>query len=261
MKPKTTDALQRPESPLLLIGITGGIASGKSYVCAQLEQAGHTVFYCDSEAKRIIRTDPEVRRQLSRLVGSDLYDAQGQLVKSKLAAWLCKGKAHAAQVNAIVHPRVAEAFARRAAALSADWEGGLPARLKEHGLPARQWEGELPARHKEYGLPARQHDAGRKPAPPEALFPPFPHKQLDSVQQLICLPPQRVLFMECALLFESGFDRLVDCSLLIHVSASTQLQRLMARDHISESKAHEWMALQLSEEQKLERADYVLDND
>ena len=243
MKPKTTDALQRPASPLLLIGITGGIASGKSYVCAQLEQAGHTVFYCDSEAKRIIRTDPEVRRQLSQLVGSDLYDAQGQLVKSKLAAWLCKGKAHAAQVDAIVHPRVAEAFARRASELSADWEGGLPARLKEHGLPARQ------------------HDAGRKPALPEALFPPFPHKQLDSVQQLICLPPQRVLFMECALLFESGFDRLVDCSLLIHVSASTQLQRLMARDHISESKAHEWMALQLSEEQKLERADYVLDND
>ena len=234
MKPKTTDALQRPASPLLLIGITGGIASGKSYVCAQLEQAGHTVFYCDSEAKRIIRTDPEVRRQLSQLVGSDLYDAQGQLVKSKLAAWLCKGKAHAAQVDAIVHPRVAEAFARRASELSADWEGGLP---------------------------ARQHDAGRKPALPEALFPPFPHKQLDSVQQLICLPPQRVLFMECALLFESGFDRLVDCSLLIHVSASTQLQRLMARDHISESKAYEWMALQLSEEQKLERADYVLDND
>ncbi len=243
MKPKTTDALQRPESPLMLIGITGGIASGKSYVCAQLEQAGHTVFYCDSEAKRIIRTDPEVRRQLSRLVGSDLYDAQGQLVKSKLAAWLCKGKAHAAQVDAIVHPRVAEAFARRASELSTDWEG------------------ELPACHKEYGLPARQHDAGRKPALPEALFPPFPHKQLDSVQQLICLPPQRVLFMECALLFESGFDRLVDCSLLIHVSASTQLQRLMARDHIPESKAHEWMALQLSEEQKLERADYVLDND
>lgn len=243
MKPKPTDALQRPASPLLLIGITGGIASGKSYVCAQLEQAGHTVFYCDSEAKRIIRTDSEVRRQLSQLVGSDLYDAQGQLVKSKLAAWLCKGKAHAAQVDAIVHPRVAEAFARRASELSADWESGLP---------ACHWEG---------GLPARQHDAGRKPALPEALFPPFPHKQLDSVQQLICLPPQHVLFMECALLFESGFDRLVDCSLLIHVSASTQLQRLMARDHIPESKAHEWMALQLSEEQKLERADYVLDND
>lgn len=223
MKPKTTDHLQRPPSSLHLIGITGGIASGKSYVCAQLEQAGHTVFYCDSEAKHIIRTDPEVRRQLSQLVGSDLYDAQGQLVKSKLAAWLCKGKAHAAQVDAIVHPRVAEAFAR---------------------CVAHHWEGGLPARHKE-----------------PLLSPPFPRKQLDSLQQLITLPPQRVLFMECALLFESGFDRLVDSSLLIHVSAQTQLQRLMARDHISESKAQEWIALQFSEQQKLELADYVLDND
>lgn len=223
MKPKMTDHLQRPPSSLHLIGITGGIASGKSYVCAQLEQAGHTVFYCDSEAKHIIRTDPEVRRQLSQLVGSDLYDAQGQLVKSKLAAWLCKGKAHAAQVDAIVHPRVAEAFARRV---------------------APHWEGGLPARHKE-----------------PLLSPPFPRKQLDSLQQLITLPPQRVLFMECALLFESGFDRLVDSSLLIHVSAQTQLQRLMARDHISESKAQEWIALQFSEQQKLELADYVLDND
>ena len=218
-----TDHLQRPPSSLHLIGITGGIASGKSYVCAQLEQAGHTVFYCDSEAKHIIRTDPEVRRQLSQLVGSALYDAQGQLVKSKLAAWLCKGKAHAAQVDAIVHPRVAEAFARRVAH---HWEGGLPARYKE-----------------------------------PLLSPPFPRKQLDSLQQLITLPPQRVLFMECALLFESGFDRLVDSSLLIHVSAQTQLQRLMARDHISESKAQEWIALQFSEQQKLELADYVLDND
>lgn len=223
MKPKTTDHLQRPPSSLYLIGITGGIASGKSYVCAQLEQAGHTVFYCDSEAKHIIRTDPEVRRQLSQLVGSDLYDAQGQLVKSKLAAWLCKGKAHAAQVDAIVHPRVAEAFARRA---------------------APHWEDGLLARHRE-----------------PLLSPPFPRKQLDSLQQLITLPPQRVLFMECALLFESGFDRLVDSSLLIHVSAQTQLQRLMARDHISESKAQEWIALQFSEQQKLELADYVLDND
>lgn len=240
MKPKTTDHLQRPPSSLYLIGITGGIASGKSYVCAQLEQAGHTVFYCDSEAKHIIRTDLEVRWQLSQLVGSDLYDAQGQLVKSKLAAWLCKGKAHAAQVDAIVHPRVAEAFARRVAH---HWEGGLPARHKEDNLQAH-WEDGLLARHRE-----------------PLLSPPFPRKQLDSLQQLITLPPQRVFFMECALLFESGFDRLVDSSLLIHVSAQTQLQRLMARDHISESKAQEWIALQFSEQQKLELADYVLDND
>ena len=67
--------------------------------------------------------------------------------------------------------------------------------------------------------------------------------------------------MECALLFETAFDRLVDRSVLIHVSEATQLSRLMARDHISEEQARKWMALQLSEEEKLGRSDYVLDNE
>ena len=134
--------------PVLRIGITGGIGSGKSYVCRQLEAVRHEVFYCDEEAKRIIRHDATVQQALRQLVGHEVYDAEGRLVKPVLAAYLCRGREYAAQVDAIVHPRVAEAFARRAAALSADWEG------------------ELPACHKEYGLPARQHDAGRKPALP-----------------------------------------------------------------------------------------------
>ena len=104
--------------PVVPIGITGGIASGKSYVCRQLEAAGHPVFYCDAEAKRIIRTDPAVRRELTSLVGPEVYAADGQLVKSVLAAWLCRSRSHAAQVDAIVRPRVADAFAARAAAIA-----------------------------------------------------------------------------------------------------------------------------------------------
>ena len=101
-------------SPVMLVGITGGIGSGKSYVCRQLEAAGHPVFYCDDEAKRIIRTDAAVRRELSAVVGSEVYDAGGRLVKSVLAAWLCRGRDYAARVDAIVHPRVAAAFRERA---------------------------------------------------------------------------------------------------------------------------------------------------
>ena len=48
--------------PVLRIGITGGIGSGKSYVCRQLEAVGHEVFYCDEEAKRIIRHDTTVQQ-------------------------------------------------------------------------------------------------------------------------------------------------------------------------------------------------------
>ena len=55
--------------PVLRIGITGGIGSGKSYVCRQLEAVGHEVFYCDEEAKRIIRHDATVQQALAQHPG------------------------------------------------------------------------------------------------------------------------------------------------------------------------------------------------
>ena len=44
------------------IGITGGIGSGKSYVCNLLQQQGYAVYDCDSAAKRLINTSPEIRQ-------------------------------------------------------------------------------------------------------------------------------------------------------------------------------------------------------
>ena len=55
------------------IGITGGIGSGKSYVCRLLEQRGYTVYDCDSAAKRLIRTSPFIRRRLTALIGPETY--------------------------------------------------------------------------------------------------------------------------------------------------------------------------------------------
>ena len=55
------------------IGITGGIGSGKSYVCRLLEQRGYTVYDCDSAAKRLIRSSPFIRRRLTALIGPETY--------------------------------------------------------------------------------------------------------------------------------------------------------------------------------------------
>lgn len=206
---------------ITLLAITGGIASGKSTVCRQLEAAGLSIFYCDDEAKRIIRSHPQVREELKALVGNEVYDAEGKLVKSVLAAYLCRGKECAKRVDAIVHPRVAEAWT---------------ARVKAH---------------------ASAHLA---PCNSQALSTQHLPRQV-SVEDLCALPPASTLVMECALLFESGFDALVDQSVLIHVSASTQLTRLMQRDSISEAKAREWIALQLPEEEKMRRATFILCND
>ena len=73
--------------------ITGGIGSGKSYICRLLEEKGFPVFYCDDEAKRIIRTNLDVRKALQALVGDDVYSPTGELNKPKLAAYICQGPA------------------------------------------------------------------------------------------------------------------------------------------------------------------------
>ena len=55
------------------IGITGGIGSGKSYVCQRLIARGYEVYDCDNAAKRLMRTSPEIRQQLTALIGPDTY--------------------------------------------------------------------------------------------------------------------------------------------------------------------------------------------
>ena len=50
------------------IAITGGIGSGKSYVCRILEKQGIRVYDCDAEAKRLMRTDAD--RKSTRLNSS-----------------------------------------------------------------------------------------------------------------------------------------------------------------------------------------------
>lgn len=172
------------------IGITGGIGSGKSHVCRRLIAMGYPVFFCDDEAKAIIRTDADVRRDLTALVGPAVYDAEGRLDKAVLAAYLCGGCEQAARVDAIVHPRVAERF--------------------------RQW-------------------AEQQTAP--------------------------LAFMECALLFESGFNRLVAHTAAVVAAEQTRLSRVMERDHVTADKARAWMALQWPEAKKTEQADFLLHND
>ncbi|MBR4553527.1 MAG: dephospho-CoA kinase [Bacteroidaceae bacterium] len=68
-------------------------------------------------------------------------------------------------------------------------------------------------------------------------------------------------FMECALLYESGFDRLVDRVILIYANEATRLQRLMKRDNISLEQARAWLTLQMPEEEKRQRADIIIYNE
>ena len=92
------------------IGIAGGIGSGKGYVCRQLQRRGITVYDCDSAAKRLIRTSPDIRRELTALIGPDTYTADGQLNKAAVAQFLLTSETNAQAIDAIVHPAVFRDF-------------------------------------------------------------------------------------------------------------------------------------------------------
>lgn len=89
----------------MLIGITGGIGSGKSTLCRALAQQGYPVYDTDSRAKHLIVHDPEVRRRMIDLFGEDIYD-EDVYFAGKVAAQVFSDPAKLAALNAIVHPAV-----------------------------------------------------------------------------------------------------------------------------------------------------------
>jgi len=84
------------------IGITGGIGSGKSYVCKCLEKHGIRVYDCDAAAKHLIRTSPDLQQQIISLVGS--------LDKAAMSRFLLASEANQQAMNAIIHPAVFRDF-------------------------------------------------------------------------------------------------------------------------------------------------------
>lgn len=91
------------------VAITGGIGSGKSYVCRELERRGISVYDCDAAAKRLMRHDDQLQADLRALVGEEVY-VDGILQKPVLAKYLLASERHKQAVNDVVHPAVARDF-------------------------------------------------------------------------------------------------------------------------------------------------------
>lgn len=179
------------------IGITGGIGSGKSYICNILKGKGFPVYNCDDEAKMLMVNDHEIIDNLRMLISEDAYvehtSASGEteyvLNKPIIAEYLFANPNNAAKVNGIVHPVVKRDFLK--------------------------W--------------ADKQDS-------------------------------ECVFMECAILFESGFDSVVDKCVLIYADEDKRLRRAMKRDNATEEKIKDRMRHQISGEDACSRADYIFDH-
>lgn len=113
------------------VGVTGGIGSGKTAVCRLLATLGAQVFYADAEAKRLMVEHPAVREEITAAFGPESYHADGSLHRAHLAAQVFGDEARVARINAIVHPRVYEAFVTAAQAAEV---AGVPLMVKEAAL-------------------------------------------------------------------------------------------------------------------------------
>jgi len=95
----------------MVLGITGGIGSGKSVVCRVFSILGAPVFSADDEARIIMETDPDIMKEVENAAGEKVYE-NGMLNRKKLASLIFNDRQKLASVNRVVHPAVFNSFVR-----------------------------------------------------------------------------------------------------------------------------------------------------
>ena len=101
-------SLKKENKKPIVVGLTGGIGSGKSTVAKVFESLNVPVFNSDLEAKNIINNDEVVIHAITEVFG-DIYQ-NGELDKVKMAAIVFNDSLALEKLNKIVHPKVAEYF-------------------------------------------------------------------------------------------------------------------------------------------------------
>jgi len=94
-----------------VIGLTGGIGSGKSTVSRLFELMEIPVYIADTESKRITESSTVIMKKLTQQFGKDLYK-DGKLNKSLLATLIFENDENRLFVNSVIHPEVRIDFAK-----------------------------------------------------------------------------------------------------------------------------------------------------
>ena len=94
--------------PMGIIGITGGIGTGKSIICKVFEVLGVPVYYADQRAKWLTNNNLQLRKEIKELLGRDAYDSSGQYNRKWVASQVFDNPPLLQILNGLVHPRVFE---------------------------------------------------------------------------------------------------------------------------------------------------------
>lgn len=177
---------------MLVVGLTGGIATGKSTVSNLLREHSLPVIDADILARQVVQPGTPALAQIVATFGADVLQADGTLDRAKLGAIVFADEAQRRKLNAIVHPAVRRAML---------W-----------GVLRCWWRG------------------------------------------------ARICVLDVPLLIEGGLWKFVGAVAVVYCSPEIQLQRLMARDGSAREDAQARLNAQLPISEKVEYADYVVDN-
>ncbi|GBG96201.1 dephospho-CoA kinase [Lactococcus termiticola] len=176
------------------IGITGGIASGKSTVVDFLMSAGYEVVDADKLVRSLQAPGGQLHQAIFEHYGPDFFDEQNELIREKLGSRIFSDDKARAELGSL-QGKIIRANLYRLA------EEKVAEKLKD------------------------------------GLF-----------------------FMDIPLLFEQNYDELFDEIWLVALPEGQQIERLMARNQLTEAEARQRIATQLPLEEKIKRATTVLDN-
>lgn len=175
-----------------VIGLTGGIASGKSTISNIFKEVGWPVIDADQTARQVVMPGSLGLAQIVSRFGSQVLQPDGTLDRAALGSMVFDDPQNLSDLDQIEHPLIMAAIDQQLAG------------FKKQGLP--------------------------------------------------------VVVLDVSLLFETGMDQECDLTVLAVVDRKTQLERLMKRDHCSKAAALKRINAQMPLEEKMRRADVMIDN-
>ena len=117
----------------LLIGLTGGIATGKSAVADIFASLGVPVFDTDRIARDVVEPGTPTLGKLVEVFGADILDQSGRLDRARMRARVFADPAQRHLLESIVHPAIREELARRSAAVTGSYQVHVIPLLVESG--------------------------------------------------------------------------------------------------------------------------------
>ena len=170
-----------------VIGITGGIGSGKSTISNMLREQGYIVFDCDAQSKHICNHDIYTIIKIKENFGENIY-VDDVLDRKSLAKIVFNDKDSLDTLNSIIHPKTRDYM---------------------------------------YGA------------------------ILDNMDQ-------DVFFVESAIMFESGLNKLMDFVITITAPEDIRIERVILRDNTTKDKIEDRMDNQMNDVDRMSESDYII---